>query len=256
MPAAMRFASLGSGSGGNATVVGCGDTYLLVDCGFSMRETQRRLERLELCLTRISAVLVTHEHGDHVRGVPLIARKFAIPVFITSGTLESRDFGFMPDVRPISAGQSFQVGPLEVLPVAVPHDAREPVQYRFRSGGLNLGILTDLGSFDDALVAHYDGCDGLLLEANHDPVLLARGPYPPQLKRRVAGPWGHLSNQQAAALLSRLDTSRLRQLVVGHISRKNNSPSLAQAAIAPATRSVQQVLYACQDLGFGWLELG
>jgi phosphoribosyl 1,2-cyclic phosphodiesterase len=251
----LRFASLGSGSGGNATVIGCGDMHVLVDCGFSMRETQRRLERLDLCLSRITALLVTHEHGDHVRGVPLLARKFPIPVYMTAGTLESRDFGHMPDVRLICAGETFQLGSLEVLPVAVPHDAREPVQYVFRHGGCSLGILTDLGSFDDALLAAYGGCDGLLLEANHDPKLLAQGSYPLPLRRRVAGPWGHLSNQQAAALLDCLDTSRLRHLVIGHISRKNNSLALAQSALAGVTQSVPGVHYACQDAGFGWLEV-
>ena len=251
----MRFASLGSGSGGNATVIGCGDMHLLVDCGFSMRETQRRLERLGLCLSRIAALLVTHEHGDHVRGVPLLARKFSIPVFLTQGTFESRDFGYMPDVHLIRAGHAFQICSLDILPVAVEHDAREPVQYIFRHGSCSLGILTDLGSFDDQLIATYGGCDGLLLEANHDSLLLAQGPYPSSLKRRVSGPWGHLSNKQAAELLERLDTSRLRHLVVGHISRKNNSLSLAQNALASVTQSLHRVHYACQDLGFGWLEL-
>lgn len=251
----MRFASLGSGSGGNATVIGFGDTYLLVDCGFSMREAQRRLERLGMCLSRVTALLVTHEHGDHVRGVPLLARRFSIPVFMTAGTLESRNYGYMPDVRLIRAGNAFQIGGMEILPVAVAHDAREPVQYIFRHDSRSLGVLTDLGSFDDQLLAAYSGCDGLLLEANHDPLLLAQGPYPATLKRRVAGPWGHLSNHQAAELLSRLDTSRLRHLVVGHISRKNNSLLLAQNALATVTHSLQQVHYACQEAGFDWLEL-
>lgn len=251
----MRFASLGSGSGGNATVIGCGDVHLLVDCGFSMREAQRRLERLGMCLSRITALLVTHEHSDHIRGVPLLARKFSIPVFMTAGTLESRDYGYMPDVRLIRAGSAFSIGSMEILPVTVAHDAREPVQYIFRHDSQSLGILTDLGSFDDQLVAVYGGCDGLLLEANHDSLLLAQGPYPPTLKRRVAGPWGHLSNHQAAELLGRLDTSRLRHLVVGHISRKNNSLSLAQNALAAVTRSIRQVHYACQEAGSDWLEL-
>lgn len=251
----LRFASLGSGSGGNATVIGCGDLHLLVDCGFSVRETQRRLDRLGLCLSRIGALLVTHEHSDHLRGVPLLARKIPVPVFMTAGTRAARDLGHMPDVRLVRAGEAFAIGALEIMPVAVPHDAREPVQYIFRHGGCSLGILTDLGSFDEALIAAYDGCDGLLLEANHDPMLLAQGPYPPPVKRRVAGPWGHLSNQQTAALLGRLDTSRLCHLVIGHISRKNNSLFLAQTALDAVTRSISNVHYACQDAGFGWLEV-
>jgi phosphoribosyl 1,2-cyclic phosphodiesterase len=255
MMPALRFASLGSGSSGNATVVSCENTHLLVDCGFSLRETRRRLARLGLSLDQISAVVVTHEHGDHIRGIPLLARACAVPVYMTAGTREARDLKQMPEVRLIQAGTAFLVDSLEVLPVSVPHDAREPVQYIVRNGDRSLGILTDLGSFDDVLVETYSGCDSLLLEANHDPMLLSQGPYPPQLKRRVGGPWGHLSNQQAAAFLMQMDTHRLHHLVVGHISRKNNSLSLAQNALACVSHRARQIHYACQDVGFGWLEL-
>lgn len=251
----MRFASLGSGSNGNATIVSYRDTHILVDCGFSARETQRRLERLGLCLTRVAAVVVTHEHSDHIRGVPMVARRQGMPVFMTTGTYHSRDFGRIPDLRLIRAGESFAIGPVVVLPVPVAHDAREPVQYIFECQGRTLGILTDLGSFDDRLISAYYTCDGLLLEANHDRAMLASGPYPASLKRRVAGPWGHLSNEQTVALLELLDTSRLQHLVVGHISRKNNSLALAQAALAKVTKPLRNIAYACQDEGFGWLEL-
>ncbi len=251
----MRFASLGSGSSGNATVVSYGETHILVDCGFSLREAQRRLERLELCLSRISALLVTHEHGDHIRGVPLIARKLGTPVFMTGGTYHSRDLGTIPDLRLIREGESFSIGPVVVTPVPVIHDACEPVQYLFHCAGKTLGILTDLGSFDERVIAAYQICDGLLLEANHDRQMLAGGPYPPALKRRVAGPWGHLSNEQTTALLGLIDTSRLQHLVIGHISRKNNSVALAQAALAALDKPMGQVAYACQDAGFDWLEL-
>jgi phosphoribosyl 1,2-cyclic phosphodiesterase len=250
-----RFASLGSGSSGNATLVSDGDTHILIDCGFSIKETQRRIERLGLCLSSIAAVLVTHEHSDHLKGVPALARKYAMPVYMTPGTYHSRDLGPLPDVRLIHNYEAFGVGQLHVQPVAVPHDAKEPAQFILRKGKVALGILTDLGSVTTHVLEAYDGCQALLLEANHDRQMLAQGPYPPSLKTRVAGPWGHLSNEQTVALLEQMDTSQLRHLVVGHISRKNNSVELAQRALAKVSKSLGAIYYACQDEGFDWIEL-
>lgn len=251
----MRFASLGSGSSGNATLVSLGQTHVLIDCGFSIKEAQRRIERLGLCLSQLAAVLVTHEHSDHLKGVPALARKYAIPVYMTPGTYHSRELGKIPELHLIHNYQRFTVGALEIQPVAVPHDAREPAQFIFRYGGSALGVLTDLGSVTTHLLDAYDGCDALLLEANHDRQMLASGPYPQFLKSRVASAWGHLSNEQTAALLQQLDTSRLRHLVVGHISRKNNTVELAQRALATLDKSVGEIYYACQDDGFDWIEL-
>lgn len=251
----LRFASLGSGSGGNATVVSDGQTHILVDCGFSARETDRRLRRLQLDLPSISAVVVTHEHGDHIRGVPLIARKCGLPVYMTPGTFHARSLGVIPNLQLIRNCEPFRIGNITVQPVPVPHDAREPVQFLFLCAGKKLGVLTDLGSVNQAVIDAYQACDGLLIEANHDRQMLASGPYPLVLKRRVGGPWGHLSNEQTAALLEQLDTRDLQQLVVGHISRTNNSLALAQAALAALTKPLSVAAFACQDEGFDWLEL-
>lgn len=251
----IRFASLGSGSSGNATLVSHDETYVLIDCGFSLKEAQRRIERLGLCLSRLAAVLVTHEHSDHIKGVPALARKHKVPVYMTPGTYHSRELGSIPELNLIHNYQSFTVGGLEIQPVAVPHDAREPAQFVFRNGGSALGILTDLGSVTSHVLDAYGGCDALLLEANHDRQMLASGPYPQFLKSRVAGAWGHLSNEQTVALLQQMDTSRLRHLVVGHISRKNNTLDLAQRALATIGKSLGEVYYACQDDGFGWIDL-
>jgi phosphoribosyl 1,2-cyclic phosphodiesterase len=251
----LRFASLGSGSSGNATVVSDGQTHILIDCGFSAREADRRLKRLQLDLPSISAVVVTHEHGDHIRGVPLIARKCGLPVYMTPGTYHARSLGVIPRLQLIHNCESFSIGNIAVQPVPVPHDAREPVQFLFFCAGKKLGVLTDLGSVNQAVIDAYQACDALLVEANHDRQMLASGPYPLSLKRRVAGPWGHLSNEQTAALLEQIDTSCLQHLVVGHISRKNNSLALAQAALASLTKPLAIAVFACQDEGFGWLEL-
>ncbi len=253
MASQLRFASLGSGSRGNSTVVEWAQGALLVDCGFSVKETELRLLRLGKMAKDITAILVTHEHSDHIKGVAALARRHQLPVFITPGTYYSRDMGELPQLNLIHAYTPFVIDGLSVTPVAVPHDAREPAQFVFEYAGLRLGILTDLGSITPHVEASYQACDALLLEANHDPVMLASGRYPPSLKQRVGGQWGHLSNQQAAGFLRRLNTLQLQHLVVAHISQQNNSLDLARAALEPVTQQVKQVTYACQDQGFDWL---
>ena len=250
-----KFASLGSGSSGNATLITHEETHILVDCGFSVKEAQRRIERLGLCLSQVSAVVVTHEHGDHLKGVPALARKHKMPVYMTPGTYHSRDLGLIPDLHFIQNYAAFQVGDVVIQPVAVPHDAREHAQYIFRHKQQSLGVLTDLGSVTTHVLDAFDGCQALLVEANHDPSMLANGPYPPSLKSRVASPWGHLSNEQTAALLQQMDTSQLQHLVIGHISRKNNSLDLARRALSTVKKPLGDITYACQDEGFDWIEL-
>ena len=251
----IRFASLGSGSKGNGTLVASGDDCLLVDCGFTIKETERRMARLGLSPADLSAILVTHEHSDHMSGVGPLARKYRLPVYLTPGTLRARDIGSLPQVTLIEGHQPFTVGEIQVTPVAVPHDAREAAQFVFRSRGRSLGILTDLGTITPHVEAHYSDCDALVLEANHDPQMLAQGPYPPSLKRRVGGAYGHLSNQQAAGFLQRVGSERLQHLVVAHISEKNNSLDLARAALADAAASAANCIYACQQEGFDWLQI-
>lgn len=249
----MRFASLGSGSRGNSTLVEWASGALLIDCGFSVKETEQRLLRLLKKANELTAILVTHEHSDHIKGVAALARRYQLPVYMTPGTYHSRDLGELPELRLIHAYTPFELNGLVVKPVAVPHDAREPAQFVFEFAGLRLGILTDLGSITPHVEASFQACDAMVLEANHDPVMLATGSYPQSLKQRVGGQWGHLSNQQAAGFLQRLDTQRLQHLVVAHISQQNNTLALAQAALAPVTRQVKQVTYACQNQGFDWL---
>jgi phosphoribosyl 1,2-cyclic phosphodiesterase len=255
MTASLRFASLGSGSRGNSTLVEWDSGSLLIDCGFSVRETTQRLARLGKQPGELSAILVTHEHSDHIRGVAPLARRYSLPVFMTPGTYYSRDIGQLPDLRLIENYAPFEVDQLKITPVAVPHDAREPAQFIIERSGTKLGILTDLGSITAHVEAHYQDLDAIVLEANHDPFMLASGPYPPSLKKRVGGLWGHLSNQQAAGFLQRLNCSRLQHLVVAHISQQNNSLELAQAALAPVTVEVKQITFACQNQGFDWLSV-
>lgn len=251
----MRFASLGSGSRGNGTLLESDTTCVLVDCGFSVRETERRLQRLGRSAEDLSALLVTHEHTDHIRGVLPLARKYGIPVYATHGTAQYDTLLNLPGYREVNTHAAFRVGDIEVTPVAVPHDAREPCQYVFACGQRRLGLLTDLGSVTPYVCEQYRHCDALVLEFNHDTELLARGAYPPMLKRRVGGDWGHLSNVQAAQLLAGIKRERLQHIVMAHISEQNNTAELARAALAQVMTSMDAAVSADQEHGFDWLAI-
>lgn len=247
---------LGSGSHGNATVVEGGGTRVLIDCGFGVRELASRAARIGLDLGSLDAVLVTHEHGDHIGGVARVGRTLKIPLLMTRGTaLGGKDWTGC-DIRHISPHMEFSLNQLQVLPFPVPHDAREPCHFRFTSGERRLGIVSDLGHVTPHVTRSLDRCDALLLEFNHDPEMLARGPYPELLKRRVGGSRGHLSNGQAAEMLRVLDRSRLQWLVLTHISQKNNTPLLAREAACEALQEDPDwCICAEQDHVSGWREI-
>lgn len=251
----MRFASLGSGSRGNGTLVQAGETLLLVDCGFTLRETEQRLMRLGVTAGQLRAVLVTHEHGDHCNGVRTLANRYNLPVYMTAGTARAKQLADVLQVVTIDSHSPFAIDDVEVQPVAVPHDAAEPVQYVFEWTGKRLGVLTDLGAITPFVRDHYRSCDALLLESNHCVEMLARGSYPSSLKLRVGGRFGHLNNAQAAGLLHEIEIEKLQHLVIAHLSEKNNTLERAQLALHDAVKRVRNVLYACQEQGFDWLTI-
>lgn len=251
----MRLASLGSGSRGNATLVESANASVLVDCGFSVRELQRRMAGRDRHPEQLTAILVTHEHSDHIRGVFALARRFSLPVYMTAGTAKSCVGERWDKVEIINAQRTFRIEDIVVQPVAVPHDAREPVQFVFHCRGKSLGVLTDLGSITAHVIDAYRACDGLLLEANHDRAMLAEGSYPYPLKQRVGGDWGHLNNEQAAGLLTHLELQRLQGLVIGHMSEQNNCLEAVRSHIDPLAGSIALVHYASQDNGAGWLAI-
>lgn len=252
----MRFASLGSGSKGNATLVEAKGTRVLVDCGYSAKELERRMEARNLSVADIEAILVTHEHGDHIKGVSVLSRRHKLPVYSTRGTwLACQDVRFY-DHHTFSCQNAFRVGDLDIFPFAVPHDAREPCQFRISDGSASLGLLTDLGSISQHVLDSARGCDALMLEFNYDPKMLAAGPYPLSLQRRIDGAWGHLSNQQATELLKVVDRSKLRFLIAMHLSEKNNDEKLAAAALAEGVGdSSIDTRVASQTEGFDWISL-
>jgi phosphoribosyl 1,2-cyclic phosphodiesterase len=254
----MRFASLGSGSEGNALVVQVEKTCVLMDCGFSLSDTVARLGRLGLEAGSLSGIVVTHEHGDHIAGVARLARKYSIPVWLTHGTrqMHGKALDNLPRLTEIAPHHCFSIGELQVQPYAVPHDAAEPVQYVFSDGVKRLGVLTDTGCTTPHIETTLNGCDALVLECNHDTVLLANGDYPYTLKKRVGGRYGHLNNAEAAALLGRLDKHRLQHIVAAHLSRKNNTRELAVAALSGALNcSEDWIGVATQQDGLDWREI-
>ena len=249
----MQFASLGSGSKGNATLVRNADTCLLVDCGFSLVQFERRLARLCIEPSAIDGLLITHEHSDHAGGIARLLQNYALPVWTTVGTAARIS---IDRYNVINGGQSFSIGSIDVQAVTVPHDAAEPVQFVFtdRLHSKKLGILTDSGHISNHMLDTYSCLHALLIEFNYDHDMLVNGPYPAKLKRRVVGSHGHLSNQQSIDMLRRIDVTALTCLVAGHISQNNNDPQLVAALLQQHVHHCQAIV-ACQDDGFDWLQV-
>lgn len=228
----------------------------MVDCGFSITETETRLGRLGIAPDALNAILVTHEHSDHVSGVARFAARHDIAVWCTPGTEAACAKQGLRAYSHIGGNTAFAIGDLEVNPVTVPHDAREPVQFVFSDGDLRFGLLTDTGSITPHIARMFDACQALLLECNHDRELLEQGPYPEALKARVGGALGHLSNSQAADLVRRIYTGCLQHLVAAHLSEKNNTQALAREALADALGcDPEWVAVADQDSGLDWRSL-
>ncbi|GAB3762819.1 MBL fold metallo-hydrolase [Ramlibacter monticola] len=256
----IRFKSLGSGSSGNATVVqarsGAHAAHLLIDCGLGIRELDKRLRAAGMLADQIDAVFVTHEHGDHIGCARALALRERIPVYMSEGTyaaIGQPDFDGL--LRLACDGAVFELGSMQVRPFTVPHDAREPLQLTLTDGDARLGVVTDLGHVSAHVVQELAGCSTLLLECNHDEEMLRASRYPPFLKRRVGGPYGHLANGAAAAFAqSLLAAGHLRQVVAAHLSEENNTPELARAALAQALGcGASDVHVADGPCGSGWL---
>lgn len=238
----MKFYSLVSGSSGNASLISSGSTNILIDCGISAKKTDALLKEagLDGGLNDIDALLITHEHSDHIRGIKRVMSAYGIPVYGSEGTLSSLartakdeyfNYAGRELMEPVRADFELSIGDISITPFNIYHDAAEPVAYRFEcaegESSKTAAVMTDCGHFDDYICAHLQELDALILEANHDLKLLADGPYPMNLKRRILSGIGHLSNPDSGKLLSKVCGKRLKSVRLGHLSRENNEPQLA-----------------------------
>jgi phosphoribosyl 1,2-cyclic phosphodiesterase len=198
------------------------ETTLLIDCGFTLKEATKRLERIGVDPIEINAILVTHEHSDHIAGVGSLSRKYKIPVWMSDGTYRQSKVGAIADLNLFQDYTDFTIEQITVSPYPVPHDSAQPTQYVFFNDTHRWGLITDAGMVTPHIIDSLRQCDGLVLEFNHDWDMLQRGPYPYKLKRRVGSDYGHLNNQQSALLLQEIKHENLKQVIAAHISEKNN----------------------------------
>jgi phosphoribosyl 1,2-cyclic phosphodiesterase len=256
----LRLRSLGSGSTGNATVIearGLRTRRVLIDCGMSLRVLSQRLARAGLEPGQIDAIFITHEHADHIGCAQRLSSQWGIAVWMSEGTWRASKLRWEPHLlRLAHSAQPIDLGELYLMPYAVPHDAAQPLQLRCSDGQHDWGVLTDLGHVNDTVRQALAGCHGLLLECNHDPELLQQSAYPAFLKRRVAGPLGHLANNQAAQLAGELQRGQLQHIVAAHLSQHNNRPELAEQALRACVGPSTPLSVAQAQSGTPWIELG
>lgn len=226
----LRFYSIISGSSGNSALLTDGKTNILIDCGTSGKRTIEALESLSVPASRINAIIVSHEHIDHTKGVGILSRKFNIPIFATSGTHTKSDFGKIDDslIHEISPDITYDIAGIGITPFSIPHDAAEPCGFILTDGNTKFATATDIGVMTDAILSRISGCDNILLESNHDIDMLRFGEYPYALKQRILSDVGHLSNKAAAATAVELVKRGTKHIMLGHLSDKNNLPDIAQ----------------------------
>jgi len=227
---------LASGSKGNAIYVSNEKSALLVDAGLSAIEIERRLRSRDINPDSLDAIVVSHEHTDHVQSVGVLSRRFRLPVYINEPTLSAARarLGSLHEIRRFHRGTAFHIGSLSIHPFAVCHDAADPVGFTIEDGGAKIGIATDLGVATRLVSHHLKGCCLMVLEANHDPKMLEQGPYPWELKQRIRGRLGHLSNEASRDLLAEVLNRQLEHVVVAHMSETNNRPDRALACLQEA----------------------
>jgi len=233
----MRLCSIASGSSGNCIYVGSETTHLLVDVGISGKRTEEGLNSLDVSPKDLDGILITHEHADHIAGIGVMARKYGVPIYATTGTIKairsSSSVGKIDEdlFVEVQSDNKFTIKDIMVNPMKISHDAAQPVAYRFGYGNQKAAICTDLGVFNEYTVDALRGMDALLIEANHDVNMLQVGPYPYYLKQRILGDRGHLSNENSGKLLSRILHDNLKTIILGHLSKENNLPELAYEAV-------------------------
>lgn len=233
----MELYSIASGSSGNCICVGNSSMHFLVDAGISAKRIEQGLFAVDLKPEELSGILITHEHTDHIGGLGVIARRYGLPIYASAGTkqaiLNTKSVGTIDEslFTEITPGYEFEIGEFRVEPIAVSHDAAEPVAYRFFDGGKSAAVITDLGTYDEKIIGRLQNLDAVLIEANHDVHMLMAGRYPYPLKRRILGEKGHLSNELCGRLLAEILHDRFQAVLLGHLSKENNYPALAYEAV-------------------------
>lgn len=257
----MRFTSIASGSSGNCTYVGTEHSHILIDAGVTAKQIETGLNELELSLKDLNAIFITHEHGDHIKALGVISRKYEIPIYASLETLReimlTKSLGAVRKecLKPILPDTELCLGDLRIRPFSIDHDAVNPLAYRIETEKESVAVATDLGHFDAYTEAQLSGLDALLLEANHDLDMLAKGPYPMQLKRRILSDHGHLSNENSGRLISRILHDGMKHIFLGHLSQENNEPELAfrtvceqiDQAECPYCAKDFRITVACRD---------
>jgi len=250
----LRYCALGSGSRGNALLVESGATLLMIDCGLSRRAFEERIAAIGRSPEDLTALLITHEHSDHCRGLPALARRYGHKIYMTQGTASA--IAHEGPFEPLNSHRPLNIGSILIEPFPVPHDAREPCQFVFSANGKRLGLLTDTGRITPHIEQSLDACDALALEFNHDVDRLMRGTYPAAVKARVASHYGHLSNAQAATLVSKFVGNGLQDVLALHISEQNNTPALVTHSVAETrSKSTFNFHLATQDTPTQWYEI-
>jgi len=254
----MEFCSLGSGSSGNSFIVKNNQTILMIDCGFGLKETIDRLEKYQINPSEINAILLTHEHEDHIKGAFSLANKFQIPIYLSYGTHQMShkkiNDGYKIKFELIKNFDSFMIDDISVSPMPVPHDAREPLQYRFDCMDKSIAIMTDLGKITKHVVQKLLRINLLVLEFNHDDEMLSDSDYPDSLKKRINGQYGHLENKESLKLLSSISHPELSWVIAAHLSEKNNKIDLVKQMIFEIVdKYSSNVGVIDQDLGLEWI---
>jgi phosphoribosyl 1,2-cyclic phosphodiesterase len=235
--------SLNSGSNGNCYYIGNGQQAVLVDAGISCKEIEKRMERKGLNPDRLKAIFVSHEHSDHILGIPVLAKKYQLPVYITSATYEQTGWTLDKSLLfSFEAGQPILIGNLKIIAFAKQHDASDPHSFIVSSDDVTVGIFTDIGSASEELISYFKKCHAAFLETNYDDGLLRTGSYPLYLKARISGEKGHFSNKQAFELFVKHRSPFLNHLILSHLSKENNSPAIVESLFKSISHNVNIVL--------------
>lgn len=239
----VQIASLNSGSNANCYYIGNTNEAVLIDAGLSCRETEKRMKRLGLDMSLVKAIFITHEHDDHIAGLPVLSKKYSLPVYITNNTLRSCRFGIQTGlIYSFTHTQPVSIGGLSVLPFSKSHDANDPHSFIVSCNSVNIGVITDIGYACQHVKKHFKLCDAVFLESNYCEEMLANGSYPVHLKKRIAGRKGHLSNDQALELFLKCRPEHLQLLILAHLSQNNNHPDIVSKIFSAYAGGIKVVI--------------